>query len=80
MFFLQLLCASAHSFLRITRNASSQHTSALFRSKHLPFVQLKISDIDLRFLVHFVGDVHQPLHLMERERGGSSLRFDFLFH
>lgn len=25
----------------------------------------------LRFLVHFVGDVHQPLHLTSRERGGN---------
>jgi hypothetical protein len=29
-------------------------------------------DIDLRFLVHYVGDVHQPLHLILRERGGNS--------
>lgn len=29
------------------------------------------ADLDLRFLVHFLGDVHQPLHLMERERGGN---------
>jgi hypothetical protein len=28
-------------------------------------------DIDLRFLVHYMGDVHQPLHLMLRERGGN---------
>ena len=27
--------------------------------------------VALRFLVHFVGDVHQPLHLTNRERGGN---------
>lgn len=32
----------------------------------------------LRFLVHFVGDVHQPLHLTDRERGGNDdfVRFE----
>lgn len=25
----------------------------------------------LRFLVHFLGDIHQPLHLTSRERGGN---------
>ncbi len=25
----------------------------------------------LKFLVHFVGDLHQPLHTMEEERGGN---------
>ena len=29
------------------------------------------SSESLRFLVHFVGDVHQPLHLTSRERGGN---------
>ena len=29
------------------------------------------SDIPLRFLVHFVGDMHQPLHLTGRDRGGN---------
>lgn len=28
-------------------------------------------DIALRFLVHFVGDMHQPLHLTGRMRGGN---------
>lgn len=27
--------------------------------------------VALRFLVHFIGDVHQPLHLTNRERGGN---------
>ncbi|TDL24454.1 phospholipase C/P1 nuclease [Rickenella mellea] len=32
----------------------------------------------LKFLVHFVGDLHQPLHLTGRDRGGNSdkVRFD----
>ncbi|GAA5992238.1 hypothetical protein JCM10908_001833 [Rhodotorula pacifica] len=27
--------------------------------------------VSLRFLIHFLGDVHQPLHLTSRERGGN---------
>lgn len=29
------------------------------------------SDIPLRFLTHFVGDMHQPLHLSGRDKGGN---------
>lgn len=29
------------------------------------------SDIPLRFLIHFMGDLHQPLHLSGRDRGGN---------
>lgn len=33
----------------------------------------------LRFLIHFVGDVHQPLHVsFERDRGGNSVKVVFL--
>lgn len=32
---------------------------------------LMYSDIPLRFLVHYVGDMHQPLHLTGRDRGGN---------
>lgn len=28
----------------------------------------------LKFLVHFVGDLHQPLHLTGRDRGGNSFK------
>lgn len=35
------------------------------------------SDIALRFLVHFLGDLHQPLHLTGRERGGNGAIFKF---
>ncbi len=28
-------------------------------------------DIPLRFLVHFMGDLHQPLHLTGRDMGGN---------
>ena len=32
----------------------------------------------LKFLVHFVGDVHQPLHLgNQKDRGGGSLHFTY---
>jgi hypothetical protein len=27
----------------------------------------------LKFLIHFVGDMHQPLHLTGRDRGGNSI-------
>lgn len=44
----------------------------------------------LKFLIHFVGDLHQPLHLTGRDKGGNGakVRFDgritskyhFMFH
>ncbi|KAM0752789.1 phospholipase C/P1 nuclease [Meredithblackwellia eburnea MCA 4105] len=36
------------------------------------------SELDsLKFLVHFVGDLHQPLHLTNRDRGGNLLAVRF---
>jgi len=37
--------------------------------KHEP--ELIIRDISLRFLIHFLGDIHQPLHLCGRDKGGN---------
>ncbi|ODN82133.1 hypothetical protein L202_02437 [Cryptococcus amylolentus CBS 6039] len=34
-------------------------------------------DIPLRFLVHFIGDAHQPLHLAGRLKGGNGAMFLF---
>lgn len=34
-------------------------------------------DISLRFLVHFLGDLHQPLHLTGRDKGGNGALFRF---
>ncbi|KIY68479.1 phospholipase C/P1 nuclease [Cylindrobasidium torrendii FP15055 ss-10] len=31
----------------------------------------------LKFLVHFIGDLHQPLHLTGRDRGGNSVKVAF---
>ncbi len=31
----------------------------------------------LKFLVHFVGDMHMPLHLTGRDRGGNSVKVKF---
>jgi hypothetical protein len=31
----------------------------------------------LKFLVHFVGDMHMPLHLTGRERGGNGIKVRF---
>ncbi|KAI0790376.1 S1/P1 nuclease-domain-containing protein [Abortiporus biennis] len=31
----------------------------------------------LKFLVHFLGDMHQPLHLTGRERGGNGVKVTF---
>ena len=31
----------------------------------------------LKFLVHYVGDMHMPLHLTGRERGGNGIRVTF---
>lgn len=34
-------------------------------------------DVALRFLVHYVGDLHQPLHLTGRARGGNDVKVHF---
>jgi hypothetical protein len=31
----------------------------------------------LKFLIHFAGDMHQPLHLCGRDRGGNSDKVDW---
>lgn len=31
----------------------------------------------LKFLIHFLGDMHQPLHLTGRERGGNGIKVSF---
>jgi hypothetical protein len=31
----------------------------------------------LKFLIHFVGDMHQPLHLTGRDRGGNGVKVSF---
>ena len=34
----------------------------------------------LKFLIHFVGDIHQPLHVSHaRDRGGNDIKVEF-FH
>jgi hypothetical protein len=34
----------------------------------------------LKFAVHFVGDVHQPLHTVLEERGGNGIQVDMFLH
>ncbi|KAG8987783.1 hypothetical protein FRB90_003150 [Tulasnella sp. 427] len=34
-------------------------------------------DFALRFLIHYIGDLHQPLHLTGRERGGNGIKVRF---
>jgi len=31
----------------------------------------------LKFLIHFLGDMHQPLHLTGRDRGGNGVKVSF---
>lgn len=31
----------------------------------------------LKFLIHYMGDLHQPLHLIGRERGGNGVKVTF---
>lgn len=52
--------------------AIANYTSILVQDKNP-----KIKEEALRFLVHFVGDVHQPLHVSGRQRGGNSVRVTF---
>jgi len=36
-------------------------------------------DIPLRFLIHFMGDLHQPLHLAGRDKGGNAGKLVWIF-
>ena len=36
--------------------------------------ELELAQEALKFLIHFLGDVHQPLHLTGRDRGGNSVK------
>jgi hypothetical protein len=50
--------------------------SAVLANVELPLKKRKVA---LKYLVHFVGDVHQPLHLGNRkDRGGGKIRLDYL--
>ena len=39
---------------------------------------LKERAIALKFLVHFIGDIHQPFHAMGDDRGGNNISVSFL--
>ncbi len=50
--------------------------SAVLANVDLPLKRRKVA---LKYLVHFVGDVHQPLHLGNRkDRGGGKIRLAYL--
>ncbi len=55
---------------------------ALCQAKFYVFAFRRHSDIPLRFLTHFVGDLHQPLHLTGKLKGGNGgkrmSRFDLV--
>jgi len=40
-------------------------------------VNYAVAEEALKFLIHFVGDMHQPLHLTGRDRGGNSVKVRF---
>lgn len=46
-------------------SAIQNYTSRLLHSN-------VFKDESLKFLVHFIGDIHQPLHACGRDRGGNS--------
>ena len=41
------------------------------------FVNDDAANEALKFLVHFMGDLHMPLHLTGRDRGGNSVKVRF---
>lgn len=56
--------------------AIANMTDQLVVGKHL--VDKKELVLPMRFLLHFIGDVHQPLHTENLDRGGNSIHV--LFH
>lgn len=73
------------SFLNLPNSSNiSLIESSFFLSKALTNYTSRVvtstgydRDVALRFLVHFVGDLHQPLHLTGRNRGGNDVKVHF---
>ena len=61
--------------LSATRNVTNLLTDYVSKSKSGLSVSTQETDVAneaLKFLIHFMGDLHQPLHLTGRDRGGNS--------
>lgn len=58
-------------YMVICVRRSVQLTETLASSRIHPGFLPPTSGLALRLLVHFVADIHQPLHLTSRERGGN---------
>ncbi|KAK4686679.1 nuclease S1, partial [Tremellales sp. Uapishka_1] len=52
-------------------------TAIMNKTRMVRDLEGKDKDIPLRFLVHFIGDLHQPLHLTGRDKGGNGAMFRF---
>ena len=50
-----------------------KNTTALLQAWVDEDVDDSVASEALKFLIHFVGDMHQPLHLTGRDRGGNSI-------
>ncbi|KAK2459617.1 hypothetical protein APHAL10511_008372 [Amanita phalloides] len=63
------------NILGATRNMTNQLTSYVAKTKlggHVSTEDTEEASQALKFLIHFLGDLHQPLHLTGRDRGGNS--------
>jgi len=54
-----------------------QNTTKLLQDWVNEDVSDTVASEALKFLIHFVGDMHQPLHLTGRARGGNSVKILF---
>jgi len=54
-----------------------QNTTKLLQDWVNEDVSDTVASEALKFLIHFVGDMHQPLHLTGRARGGNSVKIQF---
>ncbi|KAF9556308.1 phospholipase C/P1 nuclease [Agrocybe pediades] len=54
-----------------------RNTSSLLQGWVNHDVNDNVAEEALKFLIHFVGDMHQPLHLTGRDRGGNSVKVRF---
>jgi len=61
-----IFCSHGHSAIR--------NYTSLLSNTSLPTSD---RDISLRFLVHLIGDLHQPLHLTGSSRGGNDIKVHF---
>lgn len=54
-----------------------RNTTTVLQDYNKDEASIEAANEAFKFLVHFLGDLHQPLHLTGRERGGNGIKVLF---